>query len=135
MGVTKLVLKIRRITDHSISRIFSHSGDSGWIHYHRHIFKLKNHLSCVFNTAYIGLFDRPLLPMSLIQVELALKQAVFKSRTPLSMYQFDPIWIVYEWLKLPTDRFFLFFSIMGRIRKGSDLPRKKWGSPSIQQKY
>ena len=91
MGVTKLVLKIRRITDHSISRIFSHSGDSGWIHYHRHIFKLKNHLSCVFNTAYIGLFDRPLLPMSLIQVELALKQAVFKSRTPLSMYQFDPI--------------------------------------------
>ena len=34
--------------------------------------------------------------MSLIQVELALKQAIFKSRTPVSMYQFDPIWIVYE---------------------------------------
>ena len=24
---------------------------------------------------------------------------------------------------------------MERIRKGSDLPEKKWGSPSIQQKY
>ena len=24
---------------------------------------------------------------------------------------------------------------MERIRKGSDLPKKKWGSPSIQQKY
>ena len=46
---------------------------------------------CVFNTAYIGLFDRPLLPMSLTQVELALKQATSKSRTPASMYQFDPI--------------------------------------------
>ena len=32
---------------------------------------------CV-NTAYIGLFDRSLLPMLLIQVELALKQATFK---------------------------------------------------------
>ena len=31
--------------------------------------------------------------------------------------------------------FFLFLSIMERIRKGSDLPKKKWGSPSIQQKY
>ena len=46
---------------------------------------------CVFNIAYIGLFDRPLLPMSIIQVELALKQATSKSRTPVSMYQFDPI--------------------------------------------
>ena len=34
--------------------------------------------------------------MSLIQVELALKQATSKSRTPISMYQLDPIWIVYE---------------------------------------
>ena len=34
--------------------------------------------------------------MSLIQVELAFKQAIFKSRTPVSLYQFDPIWIVYE---------------------------------------
>ena len=34
--------------------------------------------------------------MSLIQVELALKQATSKSRTPVSMYQFEPIWIVYE---------------------------------------
>ena len=32
-------------------------------------------------------------------------------------------------------RFFLFFSLMERIRKGSDLPKKKWGSPSIQEKY
>ena len=46
---------------------------------------------CLFNTAYIGLFARSLLPMSLIQVELPLKQAIFKSRTPVSMYQFDPI--------------------------------------------
>ena len=35
----------------------------------------------MFNTAYIGLFDRSLLPMSLIQVELALKQATSKLRT------------------------------------------------------
>ena len=46
---------------------------------------------CVFNTAYIGLFDRSLLPISFIQVELALKQAIFKLHTPVSMYQFDPI--------------------------------------------
>ena len=43
-GVTELVLKIRRITDHSVSRISSHSGDSGRIHHYRHIFKLKNHI-------------------------------------------------------------------------------------------
>ena len=46
---------------------------------------------CVFNTAYIGLFDRSLLPMSLIQVELVLKQATSKSRAPVFMYQFDPV--------------------------------------------
>ena len=46
---------------------------------------------CVFKTAYIGLFDKSLLHMSLIQVELALKQATSESRTPVSMYQFDPI--------------------------------------------
>ena len=34
--------------------------------------------------------------MSLNQVELALKNATSKSHTPVSMYQFDPIWIVYE---------------------------------------
>ena len=34
--------------------------------------------------------------MSLIQVESALKQATSKSLTPVSMYQFDPIGIVYE---------------------------------------
>ena len=39
----------------------------------------------------IGLFDRSLLHMSLIQVELALKKATSKSRTPVSIYQFDPI--------------------------------------------
>ena len=48
------------------------------------------------------------------------------SRKPVSMYQFDPIWIVNEkQLKLPTHRFFLCLSIMKRIRKGSDLPKKK----------
>ena len=46
---------------------------------------------CVFNTAYIGLFDGSLLHMSLNQVELALKSATYESRTPVSMYQFDPI--------------------------------------------
>ena len=51
---------------------------------------------CVFGTAYIGLFDRSLLPMSLVQVELALKQATSQWRTVVSMYQFDPIRIVYE---------------------------------------
>ena len=67
----------------------------------------------MFNTALIGLFDRSLLPMSLIQVELALKQATYKSRTPVSMYQFDPIRIVYDKQKNQN---------------------RKWGSPSIQQK-
>ena len=51
--------------------------------------------------------------MSLIQVELALKQATYKSRTPVSMYQFDPIRIVYDKQKNQN---------------------RKWGSPSIQQK-
>ena len=45
--------------------------------------------------------------MSLIQVELTLKKV----------------------------RFLLSFSTLERIKKGSDLPKKKWGSPSIQQKY
>ena len=43
----------------------------------------------MFNTAYIGVFDRSLLHMSLNQVELALKNATSMSRTPVSMYQFD----------------------------------------------
>ena len=34
--------------------------------------------------------------MSLNQVELALKNATSKSRTLVSLYYFDPIWIVYE---------------------------------------
>ena len=90
----------------------------------------------MFNNAYIGLFDRSLLHMSSNQLELALKNKTSKSRIPVSMYQFDPFLIVYEkLLKLPTHRFFLFFSIIIRIRKGSDLPKKNWGSPSIQQKY
>ena len=45
----------------------------------------------MFNAAYIGLFDRSMLHMSLNQVELALKDATSKSRTPVSIYQFDPI--------------------------------------------
>ena len=45
----------------------------------------------MFNTAYIGLFDRSLLPLSSNQVELDLQNATSKSRTPVSMYQFDPI--------------------------------------------
>ena len=46
--------------------------------------------------AYIGLFDRSLLHMSLNQLDLALKNTTYKSRTPVSMYQFDPLLIVYE---------------------------------------
>ena len=41
----------------------------------------------MFNPAYIGLVDRSLLHMSLNQVELALKNAASKARTPVSMYQ------------------------------------------------
>ena len=50
----------------------------------------------VFNTAYIGLFDRSLLHMSLNQVELALKNTAPKLLTPVSMYKFDLMWIVNE---------------------------------------
>ena len=46
--------------------------------------------------AYIGLFDRSLLHMSLYQLELALKTTNSKSCTSVSMYQFDPFLIVYE---------------------------------------
>ena len=46
---------------------------------------------CVFNTAYIGLFDRSLQHMPLIQIELALKNATSKSRIPVSMYELNPI--------------------------------------------
>ena len=57
--------------------------------------------------AYIGLFDRSLLHMPLNLLELALKKTTSKSRTPVSMYQFDPFLIVYDkYLKLPTHRFF-----------------------------
>ena len=34
----------------------------------------------------------------------------------------------------PRTDFFSIFSKMERIRKGSDMPEKKWGSPNIQQK-
>ena len=37
-----------------------------------------------------------LLHVSLNQVELAFKNATSKSRTPVSMYQFDPMSIVHE---------------------------------------
>ena len=61
----------------------------GTIIYNRSI---KYEVTCVIYTSaymYIGLFERSLLPMSLIQV--ALKQATSKLRTPVSMYQLDPI--------------------------------------------
>ena len=48
----------------------------------------------MFNTAYVGLFDRSLLHMSLNQVEIALKNAAPKSGIPVSMYQFSLMWIV-----------------------------------------
>ena len=93
---------------------------------------------CVFNTTFIGLFDRSLLPMSLIQVELALKQATSKSRTSVSLYVPIRLYLNSIWEINKTSyvqKFFLFFGIMDRIRKGRDLPKKKVGSPSIQQKY
>ena len=46
---------------------------------------------CAFNTAYTGLFDRSLLHMLINQLDLALKNTTSKLRTPVSMYQFDPI--------------------------------------------
>ena len=45
--------------------------------------------------AYIGLCDISLIRMSLNLLELALKKTS-KSRTPVSMYQFDPFLIVYD---------------------------------------
>ena len=56
--------------------------------------------------------------MSLNQAELTLKDSTSESRTPVFVYQFDPMEIVNEKkLKLPTYITFLFFSIMERIRK------------------
>ena len=90
----------------------------------------------MFNMAYIGLFDRSLLHMSLNQLDLALKNTTFKSRTPVSMYQFDPFFnSIWEIIKTSHTQTFFFFFMMKRVRKGSDLPKKKWGSPSFQQKY
>ena len=90
----------------------------------------------MFSTAYIGLFDWSLLHMSLNQLELALKNTTFRSRTAVSMYQFDPFFnSIWEIIKTSHTQIFLFFSMMKRVRKGSDLPKKKWGSPSVQQKY
>ena len=40
--------------------------------------------------AYIDLVNTSLLHMSLNQLELALKNTTSKSRTPVSVYQFDP---------------------------------------------
>ena len=40
--------------------------------------------------AYIDLVNTSLLHMSLNQLELALKITTSKSRTPVSVYQFDP---------------------------------------------
>ena len=92
----------------------------------------------MFNTAQVSLFDRSFLHtcMSLNQVELTLKNNAPKSRTPVSMYKFDILWTV-KWKIMKTFhvQIFFVFSITERIRKGSDLPKKKWGSPSSQQKY
>ena len=49
--------------------------------------------------------------MSLNQVELALKNATSKSRSPVSMYQFDPIWIVYE-KKIKPSHVQIFFHFL-----------------------
>ena len=72
-GLTELVLKMRRITDHfqSLDAILASFITIGKYLSWRVISK-----SCVFNRAYIGLFDRSLLHMSLNQLELALKNAM-----------------------------------------------------------
>ena len=49
--------------------------------------------------------------MSLNQVELALKDATSKSRKLVSMYQFDPIWIVFE-KKIKTSHVKIFFRFL-----------------------
>ena len=43
----------------------------------------------VFNTAFVGLFNRSLLHMSLNQVEIEKKNAAPKSCTPVSMNKFE----------------------------------------------
>ena len=67
-------------------------------------------------------------------LRLLLLIAVNKSRynSLCSRTYLNSIW---EKIKTSHVQIFSFFSIMERIRKGSDLPKKKWGSPSIQQKY
>ena len=68
--------------------------------------------------------------MSLNQVQLALKNATSKSRTPIRPY-LNSIW---EIIKTSHVQIFLFFSIMERIRKGSDLPKKKSGGHRASNK-
>ena len=58
----------------------------------------------------MGLFDRSLLHLSSNQIELALKNAASKSRTPVSMYQFDPIGLVLlEIIKTSHAQIFFVF--------------------------
>ena len=74
--------------------------------------------------------------MLLNQVELALKITAFKSHTPISIYQFDPIWILWEIIKTSHVQIFLIvFWYNGKNQKRKWPAEKKWGSPSIQQKY
>ena len=65
-GVTELVLKIRRIKEHSISRISGHSGVfwpdsllSGYIQVEES-YRFLSYV-CLTQHTYIGLFDRSLL--------------------------------------------------------------------------
>ena len=67
--------------------------------------------------------------MPFLQVELALNKAISKSRMPV----FNNVTIrpnvnsKREIIKTSHAQNFLFFVIMERIRKGSDLPKKKVG--------
>ena len=80
----------------------------------------------MFNTAYIGLFDRSLLHLSSNQVELALKNVTSKSRTAVSMYQFDPIWIVL-WEIIKTSYTQTFFLVQWKESEKEAMCRKKVG--------
>ena len=82
----------------------------------------------MFNTAYIGLFDRSLLHMSLNQLELALKNTTFKSRTPLSMYQFDPFFnSIWEIIKTFYTQIFFCFLVWWTESEKEVICRKKVG--------
>ena len=75
---------------------------------------------------YIGLFDRSLLHV-IKSGRISQKQnATSKSYTSIHVPIRPYVNSTWEIIKTSQVEIF-FFSIMERIRKGSDLPKKKWG--------